>query len=111
MSSLNLGIDFGTSNPGVAVSDGQNVPLLPIDRRNYLPEVVKTILYITRDDRPLIGQEAVELYYRQNVNRQRRWVKKWAGEIDYRGADIHYVTDVCVYGDELQPGRVLQYLT
>jgi hypothetical chaperone protein len=108
--SVKVGIDFGTSNSGVAVYDGQRVQLLPVDRRNVLPEVIKTVLYITRDYRPSIGQEAVEHYYRDNVNRQRRYVKQWAGEIDVYGADMHYVRDIFVYVDELKPGRLLQYL-
>jgi hypothetical chaperone protein len=105
-----VGIDFGTSNSGVAIYDGQRVTVLPIDRQNIQPEVVKTVLYVTRDYQSYIGQEALELYYRDNVNRQRRFVKQWAGEIDYRGADLHYVRDVYVYVDELKPGRLLQYL-
>src|SRR6188474_1257777 len=108
--SIKVGIDFGTSNSGVAVYDGQRVRLLPVDPKNVLPEVIKTVLYVTRDYRTSIGQEAVELYYRDNVNRQRRFVKQWAGEIDVYGADMHYVQDVFVYVDELQPGRLLQYL-
>ena len=107
---LKVGIDFGTSNSGVAVYDGQRVKLLPLDPKNVLPEVVKTVLYITRDYRSSIGQDAVETYYRDNVNRQRRYVKQWAGEIDVRGADMHYVRDIYVYVDELKPGRLLQYL-
>src|SRR5512133_516412 len=107
---LQVGLDFGTSNSGVAVYDGQHVKLLPIDRQNVLPEVVKTVMYVTRDYKCTIGQEAVALYYRDNVNRQRRFVKRWAGEIDYFGADMAYVRDVFVYVDELKPGRLLQYL-
>src|SRR4030095_12867213 len=107
---LKVGIDFGTSNSGVAVYDGHRVRLLPVDPKNVLPEVIKTVLYITRDYRPLIGQEAVEQCYRDNVNRQRRFVKQWAGEIDVYGADMHYVRDIFVYVDELKPGRLSQYL-
>jgi hypothetical chaperone protein len=107
---LHVGIDFGTSNSGVAVFDGSQVHLLPIDPKNLVPQVVKTILYITSDQRHFIGQEAVELYYKQNINRQRRFVKKWSGEIDYHGADMHYVRDIFVYVDELQPGRLLQFI-
>jgi hypothetical chaperone protein len=107
---LKIGLDFGTSNSGVAISDGCQVRLLPVDTGNILPEVVKTVLYITREDQQYIGQEAVELYYLQNINRLRRYVKKWAGEIDYHGAELHYVRDIYVYVDELQPGRLLQYL-
>jgi Molecular chaperone len=108
--SVKVGIDFGTSNSGVAVYDGQRVQLLPVDPKNVLPEVIKTVLYITKDYRASIGQEAVENYYRDNVNRQRRYVKQWAGEIDVRGADMFYVRDIYVYVDELKPGRLLQYL-
>ncbi len=108
--SLRVGIDFGTSNSGVAVSDGSRVRVLPIDPQNLVPEVVKTILYITRDGEALIGQEAVELYYRQNIGRQRSIVKKWVGEVEYHGAEMFYVTDVYAYVDELAPGRLLQYL-
>jgi hypothetical chaperone protein len=81
-----------------------------VDPKNVLPEVIKTVLYITRDYRASIGQEAVENYYRDNVNRRRRFVKQWAGEIDVYGADMHYVRDIYVYVDELKPGRLLQYL-
>ncbi|HEX5839204.1 MAG TPA: Hsp70 family protein [Anaerolineales bacterium] len=108
--SIKVGIDFGTSNSGVAVYDGRRVRLLPVDPKNVIPEVIKTVLYITREYRPSIGQEAVEHYYRDNVNRQRRFVKQWAGEIDVYGSDMHYVRDIFVYVDELQPGRLLQYL-
>jgi len=108
--SLNVGIDFGTSNSGVAVYRDGKVHVLPIDGKNIVPEVVKTILYITRDYQHFIGQEAVELYYKQNINRQRRFVQKWTGEIDYRGADMHYVRDIYTYVDELQPGRLLQFI-
>lgn len=107
---LRVGIDFGTSNSGVAISDGHTVKLLPIDQKNLVPEIVKTILYINRDHRCFIGQEAVETYYRHNINRLRRYVKKRVGEIEYRGADMFYVTDVFAFVDELLPGRLLQFL-
>ncbi len=109
--SLKVGIDFGTSNSGVAICKDHQVHILPIDQKNLVPEVVKTILYITRDYKCYVGQEAVELYYRQNINRKRRFVKKWVGEVDYHGSDgMFYVTDVYAYVDELQPGRLLQFL-
>ena len=107
---INVGIDFGTSNSGVAIYDGKHVRLLPIDQHNIQPEIVKTILYITRDYQVYIGQEAVTLYYRHNVNRLRRFVKKRAGEIEYRGSEMFYVRDVFVLVDELKPGRLMQYL-
>jgi len=107
---LKVGIDFGTSNSGVAVFDGHEVHLLPIDKQNALPEVVKSILYITRDYKHYIGQEAVELYYRHNVGRLRRFEKQWVGELEYRGSDMYYVRDIYTYVDVLKPGRLLQLI-
>ena len=108
--SVKVGIDFGTSNSGVALYKDGQVRLLPIDRQNVLPEVVKTVLYITREYQATIGQEAIAQYYRNNVNRQRRYVRQWAGEIDYVGGELEYVRDMYVYVDELKPGRLMQYL-
>ncbi|MBN1888433.1 MAG: Hsp70 family protein [Thermoflexales bacterium] len=105
-----IGIDFGTTNSSAAIYDGQSVRLLPIDRHGEAPEVVKTILYITRDGKQSIGEEAVQNYQQDNISRARRFVKKWVGEISYRGGDMFYVTDVYAYVDELAPGRLLQYL-
>lgn len=110
MSRLKVGIDFGTSNSGVAVYDGRKVDILPIDQQNVVPEVVKTILYVTKDHNYYIGQDAVELYYRHNVDRQRRFEKKWAGEIEFHGAEMFYVRDVYIYVDVLKPGRLLQFI-
>ncbi len=105
-----LGIDFGTSNSGAAVFDGGQVRLLPLDTENAVPEIIKTILYITRDQQCHIGQAAIELYYRQNVNHRRRFAKKWLGEIEVFGGDMYYVRDVYSYVDELMPGRLLQFI-
>jgi hypothetical chaperone protein len=107
---IHVGIDFGTSNSGVAISDGDRVKLLPIDQKNIIPEVVKTILYITKEHKQYIGQEAVEIYYRHNINRQRRYVQKWIGEIEVVGGDMYFVRDVYTDVDELTPGRLLQFL-
>lgn len=107
---MQIGLDFGTSNSGAAIFDGRQVHLLPLDPQNVLPEVVKTILYITSQQRVAIGQEAIERYYADNINRFRHYVKKWTGEIEYRGSDMHYMRDVFTYVDEYQPGRLLQYL-
>jgi len=105
-----IGLDFGTSNSGVALSDGQNVHLLPIDPQNVLPEVIKTILYVTREYQHFIGQEAIELYYKHNINRIRRYEMQWAGAIRVVASEVDYMHDVFVEVDVLKPGRLLQYL-
>lgn len=105
-----VGLDFGTSNSGVAIYTGGQVRLLPIDPLNVLPEVVKTILYVTREYQHFIGQEAIELYYQHNVNRIRRYEKRWAGAVRVIASEVDYMHDVFVDVDVLKPGRLLQYL-
>lgn len=110
MSKLKIGLDFGTSNSGVAVYDGHKIYSVPVNKHGLTPEVIKTIMYITRDQQCHIGQEAIDLYYKQNVKRPRRFARKWVGEIEYIGAEMYYVRDVYVFIDELQPGRLLQFI-
>ena len=107
---VKVGLDFGTSNSGIAVSDGSQIRLLPIDPKNVLPEVVKTILYVTREYQHFIGQEAIQLYYQHNVNRVRRFEKRWAGAIRVIASEVDYMHDVFVDVDVFKPGRLLQYL-
>ena len=107
---FNVGLDFGTSNSGVAILDGEKVRLLPLDPKSVLPEVMKSILYVTREHQHFIGQEAIELYYRHNVNRVRRFEKRWAGAIRVIASEVDYMHDVFVDVDVLKPGRLLQYL-
>jgi hypothetical chaperone protein len=108
--SANIGLDFGTSNSGIAISDGQHVRVLPLDPQNVLPEVIKSILYVTREYQHYIGQEAIELYYQHNINRIRRYEMQWAGAIRVVASEVDYMHDVFVEVDVLKPGRLLQYL-
>lgn len=107
---LKVGLDFGTSNSGVAISDGDGVHLLPLDPGNQIPEVVKTILYISRDQKSYIGQEAIALYYEHNVNRLRRYEKRQTGVVHILFSEVDYWREVFVDVDILKPGRLLQYL-
>jgi len=110
MTSLHIGLDFGTSNSGVAIYDGSHLHMLPIDRSNVMPEVIKTVIYITRDYQQYIGQQAINVYYRDNINRPRRFVKKRIGEVEFTAAEMYYVRDVYMEIDELTPGRLIQFI-
>ncbi|MCE5208671.1 MAG: Hsp70 family protein [Chloroflexi bacterium] len=110
MKGLHVGLDFGTSNSGVAVFDGRQLNILPLDKDSPAPGVIKTVLYITREYKHYIGQEAINIYYRDNIDRPRRFVKKWIGESDFVGGELFYVRDLYMEVDELTPGRLLQYI-
>ena len=107
---MRLGIDFGTTNSGVGLFDGEQVRVLPVDRRNKDASVVRTLLYLTRDDQVYIGQAAIDTYYEQNIGRARRLTKKVVGEIEVVAAEMFFVRQVHVMVDELTPGRLFQSL-
>lgn len=102
-----VGMDFGTTNSGMAVYDGRTVNILSLDPANNNPRVARTALYITNEQQITIGREALDLYFEQNVGRPVKTRKVWIGEIEIRGADMHYVTDVYVFVDVFSPGRLL----
>lgn len=108
---LRIGLDFGTTNSGAAVFDGQRVHALPIDPTSHDPTVLRSTLYITREGQVFIGREAIETYYRQNIGRPSKMVRQYIGEIEQTFAELGtFVRDVYVMVDELTPGRFLRSL-
>lgn len=101
-----LGMDFGTTNSGMAVYDGRSVSILPLDPSSPNPRVARTAVYITNEQAIHIGRAAIDRYYTQNIDRPIKIRKVWVGEIDVYAEDMHYVTDAYVYVDVLSPGRL-----
>ncbi len=101
-----VGMDFGTTNSGMAVYDGRSINILPLDPANKNPRVARTALYITNEQETHIGRSAIDLYFEQNIGRSVKAKKVWVGEIEIRGADMYYVTDAYVYVDVMSPGRL-----
>lgn len=101
-----VGMDFGTTNSGMAVFDGHNIALVPLDESNRNPYVARTALYITNDQKVHIGREAITTYLAQNTGRPIRMERVWVGEIEVRGADMYYVDDLYVFTDIFSPGRL-----
>jgi hypothetical chaperone protein len=108
---MRLGIDFGTTNSGVGLFDGQRVRILPLDQQAKDAGVVRTLLYLTRDGQVHTGQAAINTYYEQNIGRARRLVPKVVGEIEVVAAEIPaHIRSVHIMVDELTPGRLFQSL-
>ncbi|HRQ40045.1 MAG TPA: Hsp70 family protein [Chloroflexota bacterium] len=101
-----VGMDFGTTNSGMAVYDGRTVHVLPLDPANANPKVLRTAVYATNEQSLYVGRAAVDTYFAQNTGRSVKTKKVWVGEIEIRGADMFYVTDAYVYVDVLAPGRL-----
>ncbi|VAW43235.1 Uncharacterized chaperone protein YegD, partial [hydrothermal vent metagenome] len=102
-----VGMDFGTTNSGMALYNGRSVNIIPLDPTSKNPHVARTALYITNEQQITIGRDALDHYFEQNVGRPVKTKKVWIGEIEIRGADMQYVTDVYVYVDVFSPGRLL----
>ena len=88
-----VGMDFGTTNSGMAVYDGRSVNVLNIDPSNANPRVARTAIYVTVDHAVHIGRAAVDRYFEQNVGRAVKMRKVWVGELEIFGGDMYYVTD------------------
>jgi hypothetical chaperone protein len=101
-----LGMDFGTTNSGMAVYDGRAVQVLPLDPAAPNPRVARTALYITNEQGVTIGRAAIDRYYEHNLNRPVRMQRIWVGEIEVMADKVYYVTDVYTWADALSPGRL-----
>ena len=102
-----VGMDFGTTNSGMAVFDGQKVHVLPLDPSGANPRVLRTALYITNEQAVHIGRAAVDHYYEHNIGRVVKTRKVWIGEIEVYAEDLYYVTDAYAWIDVSEPGRLL----
>jgi len=107
---MHIGLDFGTTNSGVAAFDGQRVRIFPLDPGSRDPGVIRSVLYITREQEVFVGQEAIDEYYRQNVGRPSRMARHYVGEVEVVASEMFFVRDVYVMVDELTPGRLLRSL-
>jgi hypothetical chaperone protein len=110
VSELRFGIDFGTSNSAVAVFDGTDVRLLPIDPIGG--DTLPSVLYVRRDGTAQIGHPAIQSFLADN--RGRGPVKR-----EYKQLGIRMVSsnprqadgvDVIILADTSSPGRLFQSL-
>ncbi len=107
---LSIGIDFGTSNSSVAAFDRQQVRLLPLDAHAPNPQVMRSLLYITRDGQIAAGQRALDLYTEQNTGREVRLERRYIGEVRMVFSDMTVVKDAFALVDVNEPGRLFQSL-
>ena len=57
---MRVGIDFGTTNSGIAIYDGKKMHLFKVDEQ--LPDLLPSIIYITKQFAEYVGSEARDLY-------------------------------------------------
>jgi hypothetical chaperone protein len=64
------GLDFGTTNSSVAISDGEKAWVLPLDPENDAPTSLPSLLYMTRDGEQIVGRGAANAFINRNVGRE-----------------------------------------
>lgn len=92
-SQLGIGIDFGTSNSSVAVFDGKELIMIPVETTKGNKEIMPTALYISRKGQRSVGTKAIDDYLEGEAGRTVHLVKEQTGEIS-----------VTVSGTESSPG-------
>jgi len=107
---MKLGIDFGTTNSSIALFDGTDLRRLQLDAGSDNPYILPSLIYIGRDQTARVGTAAATAYLEHETGRIVKWENRRVGEIDFYGAEMHYVQDVHVVVDANAQGRLLQYV-
>src|SRR5438876_532494 len=106
---VRFGLDFGTSNTSLAVSDGASTRVLPIDA--IAGETMPTVLYIRRDGTPIVGRAAIDAYLEDNRTRG-----PLTREVQLLGIRLpstdptHKSLEAYILADTSAPGRLFQAL-
>ena len=104
---MRIGMDFGTTNSGIAHYDGARLQLLPLAPDSENPQVVRSALYLGRDRHNAFGRAAIDRYYQQNLNRPVQLERVHVGEIELTFAELPtFLRDVYIERDVLSPGRL-----
>ncbi len=106
---MRFGLDFGTSNTSLAVSDGERSSVLPLDP--VAGAAMPTVLYVRRDGSSIVGRPAIAAYLEDNRTRgpiQRELVslgvRLKSTDWVHKDLEAHILTDVA------SPGRLFQAL-
>jgi hypothetical chaperone protein len=106
---MRFGLDFGTSNTSLAVSDGMSTRVLPLDP--LAGETMPTVLYIRRDGTPIVGRPAIDAYLEDNRTRGplTREFQSLGILVQSSNPD-HPIVEAHIYTDRNAPGRLFQAL-
>jgi hypothetical chaperone protein len=116
---MRIGIDFGTTHTSAAWYDGQAVHFIPLDLHSPNPHLLRSMIYVTREQEVSLGLEAVERFLRDDTGRPVRYQDKFVGTIEntvaqqYKGpldgdGPITIIYDVTVEEEIAAHGRLLQ---
>ncbi len=116
---MKIGVDFGTTHTSAAYVHGRVPYFIPLDNQNEDSTLLRSMLYMTRDQECLLGRTAVETYLREDTGRIVRFEDKRVGTLENTVAQlargpmepdgpITIIYDVVVAEDVSAHGRLIQ---
>jgi len=111
---MKIGIDFGTTHTSAAFYDGKAIHAIPLDGENANPNLLRSMIYITREQQHFLGLEAVRTFLQHDTGRPVIYQEKMVGTITYTVASLDtdenatIVQDTIIDDDIGAQGRLLQ---
>lgn len=111
---MQIGIDFGTTHTSAATYDGQTLQFIPLDPRSPSPHLLRSMIYITRQQQVYLGMEAVHTFLAQDTGREVVYQETVVGTLTNTVASLDYNENVTIVYDTVidedvgAAGRLLQ---
>lgn len=109
---MRIGVDFGTTNTSAAVYNGKDVKFIPLDSNNASPHILRSMIYIDREQNHKLGMDAVATFLAEDTGRPAIYEEKYVGTIEATFSSntdpITVVWDAVVDEDVGRRGRLLQ---
>jgi hypothetical chaperone protein len=107
---MHIGLDFGTTTTVASVFDGQTLRLLPLDPSDTTPEVMRSVLLVSRSGELMVGRTAIDHYTASNVGRAIEYKDVMLGVLQMHFADMTITRDIHAVVDANAPARLFQSL-
>ncbi|HRW10866.1 MAG TPA: hypothetical protein P5121_37450, partial [Caldilineaceae bacterium] len=78
---MRIGIDFGTTHTSAALYDGNRIHPIPLDPRNDNPNLLRSMIYVNREQQIHLGLDAVRTFLEQDTGRKVVFEEKVVGTI------------------------------
>jgi hypothetical chaperone protein len=116
-----IGLDFGTTNCAAARFDGERVHIFGLEPGSENPALMRAMLYVSRDQPAVCGQQAIEAHQTQSVERSGMRTRRYVGHVEmtfaetgavkgYPGGAASVAQPVYALVDDEAPGRLLTSL-
>jgi hypothetical chaperone protein len=111
--SLNLGIDFGTTNSSVAFYHDHTLTQLVIDPENDNQQVLPSLIFVDKQHASKLGAAAALEYLERETGRPIAWRRLYVGTVEITvggpgSGPITYLQDLNAMVDSAAVGRLLQ---